>query len=81
MTIRQSMWEVVQDDARRAGDRDRMLLEARRARMAGRRHAAPGTWVSRLTRTLFRRDAARPGFLRDRTWFSIENPARYAPHD
>jgi hypothetical protein len=81
MTIRQSMWEVVQDDARRAGERDRVLLEARRARIAGRRHAGPAGWVSRLTQTLFRRDAARLGFPRDRTWISVGNPARYAPHD
>jgi hypothetical protein len=81
MTIRQSMWEVVHDDARRAGERDRLLLEARRARAAGRRHAGPAAWVSRLTRTLFRRDATRLGFLRDRTWVSVESSARYAPHD
>jgi hypothetical protein len=52
--------KAVQDDAHRAGERDRVLLEARRARTAGRQHADPAALVSRLTRMLFRRVTGRP---------------------
>jgi hypothetical protein len=53
-----------QDDAVRAGDRDRQLLEARRARMASRQHpepAAPAAGIApvkRLARLMFRRATA-----------------------
>ena len=36
MTIHQYLMKAMQDDARRAGERDRLLLEARRARRARR---------------------------------------------
>jgi hypothetical protein len=60
MTIREYLMKAVEDDARRAGERDRMLLEARRARIAGRQHAGPATPASRLARILFRRATALP---------------------
>ena len=41
MTISEYLMKAVQDDARRAGERDRLLLEARRARRARRRRRVP----------------------------------------
>ena len=57
MTFHQYLSKAVQDDAQRAGDRDRLLLEARRASAARRRRAGPAA-VRRLTRLLFRRATA-----------------------
>jgi hypothetical protein len=57
MTIRQGLIEACQDDARRAGERNRMLLEARRAR---RKRPAPAASVRRLGRLLARRATASP---------------------
>ena len=50
--------KAVQDNARRAGERDRVIREARRARIAGRQHAGPAALASRLARILFRRATA-----------------------
>ncbi len=36
MTIHEYLMKAIQDDARRAGERDRLLLEARRARPGDR---------------------------------------------
>ena len=60
MTIRQDLIEACQDDARRAGERNRLLLEARRARRA--RHARPPLVapVRRLGHLLARRVTASP---------------------
>jgi hypothetical protein len=55
--IHEGLRQAVQDDARRAGERDRALLEARRARIAGRPHAGPAALASRLAQILFRRAA------------------------
>jgi hypothetical protein len=41
MTIYEYLMKAVQDDARRAGERDRLLLEARRARRARRQRLVP----------------------------------------
>jgi hypothetical protein len=46
------------DDARRAGDRDRLLLEVRRTRLARRAGASPGAPVRRWARLLARRATA-----------------------
>jgi hypothetical protein len=53
--IHDGLRKAVQDDARRAGERDRVLLEARRARISARQHAGPAALASRLARILFRR--------------------------
>jgi hypothetical protein len=37
MTIHEYLMKAIQDDARQAGERDRLLREARRARRARRR--------------------------------------------
>jgi hypothetical protein len=71
MSIHEYLMKACQDDALRAGERDRQLLEARRARKASRNHqerAAPAAVVQvrRLARLMFRRatkpaaQAARP---------------------
>ena len=57
MTIHQYLIKARQDDARRAGERDRLLLEARRARRAYRQRPDPARWLARL---LFRRVPAAP---------------------
>ena len=58
MSIHEYLSQAIQDDARRAGERDRLLLEARRARAARRPRAGPAAPVRRLARLLFRRAAA-----------------------
>jgi hypothetical protein len=49
MTIYEYLMKAVQDDARRAGDRDRLLLEARRARRARRQRLVPAAPARRRT--------------------------------
>lgn len=58
MTIHQYLSKAVQDDAQRAGERDRLLLEARRARGSRRPRAGPAAPARRLARLLFRRATA-----------------------
>ena len=58
MTIHHYLMNASKDDARRAGERDRLLLEARRAGRARRPRAGPAAPVRRLARLLFRRAAA-----------------------
>ena len=55
MIIHQYVSKAVQDDASRAGERDRLLLEARRVRMARRERVVPATRVRRMARLLLRR--------------------------
>jgi hypothetical protein len=49
MTSLEYLMKAVQDDARRAGERDRLLLEARRARRARRQRLAPAAPARRRT--------------------------------
>ena len=58
MSIHQYLSKAVQDDAQRAGERDRLLLEALRAGPARRPRAGPAAPVGRLARLLFRRATA-----------------------
>lgn len=58
MTIHQGLMTAVKDDAQRAGERDRLLLQARRAAPARRPRAVPAAPVWRLTGLLFRRATA-----------------------
>jgi len=58
VTIHQYLSKAVQDDAQRAGERDRLLLEAQRAGRARRPRAGPAAPVWRLARLLFRRATA-----------------------
>jgi hypothetical protein len=58
MTLRHQLMNCYQDDARRAGERDRLLLETRRARGALRQRPDPDAPARRLIRLLFRRGSA-----------------------
>jgi hypothetical protein len=54
MTIHQYLMKARKDDARRAGERDRVLLEARRASKARRQRPDPAAPARRLAQLLFR---------------------------
>jgi hypothetical protein len=56
--MHQYLTKAIQDDAQRAGERDRLLLEARRARGPRRPRAGPAAPVRRLGRLLLRRATA-----------------------
>jgi len=58
MIIHQYVSKAVQDDAQLAGERNRLLLEARRASMARRERAVPAAPVRRLAWLLLRRAPA-----------------------
>jgi hypothetical protein len=58
MTIHQGLMKAGQDDAKRAGERDRLLLEARRARTPHRQRARSAAPARRIARLLFRRATA-----------------------
>ena len=49
MTMYEYLMKAVQDDARRAGERDRLLREARRARRARRQRLVPAAPARRRT--------------------------------
>jgi Dihydrofolate reductase len=49
MTIHEYLMKAIQDDARRAGERDRLLREARRARRARRQRLVPAAPARRRT--------------------------------
>jgi hypothetical protein len=57
MTFHEYLSKAIQDDAQRAGERDRLILKAQRAQRARRQRAGPATPVRLLTRLLFRRAA------------------------
>jgi len=58
MSLRHQLMNCYQDDARRAGERDRLLLETRRARAALRPRPDPVAAAWRLIWLPFRRVAA-----------------------
>jgi hypothetical protein len=58
MIIHQYVSRAVQDDAQLAGERNRLLLEARRVRAARREHVVPAAPVRRMARLLLRRAPA-----------------------
>ena len=49
MTIHEYLMKAIQDDARRASERDRLLLDARRARRARRQRLVPAAPARRRT--------------------------------
>jgi hypothetical protein len=49
MTIHEYLMKAIQDDARRASERHRLLLEARRARRARRQRLVPAAPTRRRT--------------------------------
>jgi hypothetical protein len=58
MTIHHYLMRASQDDAKRAGERDRLLLEVRRARITRRQRARPAAPARRIAWLLFRRASA-----------------------
>jgi hypothetical protein len=58
MTIHHYLMKASQDDAKRAGERDRLLLEVRRAQVTHRKRARPAAPAGRIARLLFRRAVA-----------------------
>jgi hypothetical protein len=55
MITHQYVFKAVQDDAQRSGERNRLLLEARRARVARRKPVVSAAPARRLARLLLRR--------------------------
>jgi hypothetical protein len=58
MTIHEYLLQARKDDAQRAGERDRILLEARRASAMRRLRASPVAPVKRVVRLVLRRAPA-----------------------
>jgi hypothetical protein len=58
MIIHQYVAKAVQDDAPRAGERNRLLVEARRARMPNSKRVISAAPARRLARLLLRRAPA-----------------------
>jgi hypothetical protein len=58
MTFHECLSKAVQNDAQLAGERDRLVLVARHARMARHKRASPAAPVRRLARLLLRRAPA-----------------------
>jgi hypothetical protein len=58
MTIHEYLVQTRKDDAQRAGERDRILLEARRASAMRRLRASPVAPVKRVVRLVLRRAPA-----------------------
>ena len=56
--MRQYLTKAIQDDARRAGERDRLYLEAQRARAPRGPRPGSASPVRRLALLLFRRATA-----------------------
>jgi hypothetical protein len=55
MTFHEYLATARQDDAQRAGERDRLLRTARRARRARRHHTGPTAWARHLAALIFHR--------------------------
>ena len=69
MTIYEYLMKAVQDDARRAGERDRLLLEARRARRARRQRlvsAAPARRRTEMGKIVVSENVRLDGVIQDR---------------
>ncbi len=58
MTFHEYLSKAVQDDAQLTGERNRLILEARRPRPARRERVSPAAPVRRLARLLLRRAPA-----------------------
>jgi hypothetical protein len=78
MTIYEYLMKAVQDDARRAGERDRLLLEARRARRARRQRlvpAAPARRKTEIGRIVVSENVTLDGVIQDRPVTKASGPA------
>ena len=78
MTIHEYLMKAIQDDARRARERDRLLLEARRARKARRQHLVPDAPARRRTETgkiVVSENVTLDGAIQDRPVTKASGPA------
>jgi hypothetical protein len=68
MTIHEYLVKAFQENARRSGERDRLLLEARRAHSARRQRVVPDAPARRLTKVgkiVVSQDLTLDGVIRD----------------
>jgi hypothetical protein len=78
MTIYEYLMKAVQDDARRAGERDRLLREARRARRARRQRlvpAAPARRRTEMRKLVVSENVTLDGVIQDRPATKASGPA------
>ena len=78
MTLYDYLMKAVQDDARRAGERDRLLREARRARKARRQRLIPATPARRRTemgKLVVSEHVTLDGVIQDRPVTKASGPA------
>ena len=78
MTIYEYLMKAVQDDARRAGERDRLLREARRARRARRQRLVPAAPARRRTgmgKIVVSENVTLNGVIQDRPVTKASGPA------
>jgi len=78
MTIYEYLVKAVQDDARRAGERDRLLREARRARRARRQRpvpAAPARSRTEMGKIVVSENVTLDGVIQDRPVTKASGPA------
>jgi hypothetical protein len=82
MTIYEYLVKAVQDDARRAGERHRLLLEARQARRARRQRPAPAAPARHSTETgkiVVSENVTPDGVIQDRPVTKASGPAAGPP--
>jgi hypothetical protein len=78
MTIYEYLMKAVQDDARRAGERDRLLREARRAHRARRQRLVPAAPARRRTemgKLIVSENVTLDGVIQDRPVTKASGPA------
>jgi hypothetical protein len=78
MTILEYLMKAVQDDARRAGERDRLRREARRARRARRQRLVPAAPARRRTgmgKIIVSENVTLDGVIQDRPVTKASGPA------
>jgi hypothetical protein len=73
MTIYESLMKTIQDDARRAGERNRLLLEVQQARRASRQRPVPAEAGDTFFAVSYRAILVR---LDCRAWLSVRRPER-----
>jgi hypothetical protein len=74
MTIHESLMKTIQDDARRAGERNRLLLEVQQARRASRQRPVPPGAGDTFFTVSYRAILVR---LDCRAWLSVRRPGGY----
>ena len=78
MFIHEYLVKAIQDDARRAGERDRLLREARRARRARRQRLVPAAPARRRTemgKIVVSENVTLDGVIQDRPVTKASGPA------